>query len=476
MVQAITGDYGCSGIDISAEAKNIKAIPLKLTCTEKDREFAAKAVPECLVVSGVVFISRYELEKWQHKTQKIIFHFPLIFNVRYIGEAKAGSGDILPDTQYGQLQWCKSLGLPISQQVCVAKGFYGMRAFNQKIRDSRNSLDYDIYGAEMIPNTNALLVHLLNNYTIASLVLIVFPPQEAITELLNIDFQVNGYGVIVPIALLRPVQMGNTTISNYTLNKMGAEISHFDLKIGDTVIIRRIGYFGKFKHPQIKGVVYENRAKNEGQLKDIVFPTTCPECGSKVERDYINEVIYYYNNGSSARRVPYYCTNRLTCPAQRSFAIMNYASSSAMNIDGLSYYIIDELVRQQLVRTVADLYTLTEEKLANLTLTDITGQYTLDETNAKKLVANIAASKTRPLNNFIDALGIRGVDTYTATILASDFKTIDNLMAATTEQLCTISHISKNLATNITNFFAEEQNRAVIAHLKALGVNPTPVC
>ena len=167
-------------------------------------------------------------------------------------------------------------------------------------------------------------------------------------------------------------------------------------------------------------------------------------------------------------------------PAQRRLAIEHYATRPAMDIDGLGEAIVDELVSQKLVSTVADLYTLNEAQLATLTFEneDENGTVTmrvLGETIAKKLVANIAASKTRPLNRFIYALGIREVGTNTAKILASNFKTIDDLMAASADQLCTIPNIGKVVATTITDFLSEEHNRAVIARLKELGVAPTAI-
>lgn len=485
LVRAVTRGDGTTGEDVTANAKTIKAIPLKLTCSENGGEYAAKKVPDYLDVRGEVFMPRDGFEKWNEAAKqnkgrvfanprnaaagslrqqdpKITATRPLTFNAYYIGEAQVGAGDTLPDTQYGRLQWCKSLGLPVNPLVCVAQGLAGMQAFYQKIGSLRSSLNYDIDGTVMKLNSIALQEEL--GFTAKAprwAVAYKFPPQEEMTELLNVDFQVGRTGVITPVARVKPVYVGGATISNCTLHNAD-EIARLGLKIGDSVIIRRAGDV----IPQITGVVLEERAKKEGQLKDIVFPTTCPECGSKVERE--------------GDDVAYRCTGGLVCPAQRRLAIEHYATRPAMDIDGLGEAIVDELVSQKMVSTVADLYTLNEAQLATLTFENedengTVSMRVLGETIAKKLVANIAASKTRPLNRFIYALGIREVGTNTAKILASNFKTIDDLMAASADQLRTIPNIGKVVATTITDFLSEEHNRAVIARLKELGVAPTAI-
>lgn len=485
LVRAVTRGDGTTGEDVTANAKTIKAIPLKLTCSENGGEYAAKKVPDYLDVRGEVFMPRDGFEKWNEAAKqnkgrvfanprnaaagslrqqdpKITATRPLTFNAYYIGEAQVGAGDTLPDTQYGRLQWCKSLGLPVNPLVCVAQGLAGMQAFYQKIGSLRSSLNYDIDGTVMKLNSIALQEEL--GFTAKAprwAVAYKFPPQEEMTELLNVDFQVGRTGVITPVARVKPVYVGGATISNCTLHNAD-EIARLGLKIGDSVIIRRAGDV----IPQITGVVLEERAQKEGQLKDIVFPTTCPECGSKVERE--------------GDDVAYRCTGGLVCPAQRRLAIEHYATRPAMDIDGLGEAIVDELVSQKLVSTVADLYTLNEAQLATLTFENedengTVSMRVLGETIAKKLVANIAASKTRPLNRFIYALGIREVGTNTAKILASNFKTIDDLMAASADQLRTIPNIGKVVATTITDFLSEEHNRSVIARLKELGVAPTAI-
>ena len=501
LVRAVTRGDGTTGEDVTANAKTIKAIPLKLSLRAAQEGAAqegaahtgavhasAQAIPEYLDVRGEVFMPRDGFEQWNEEAKKhngrvfanprnaaagslrqqdpkVTATRPLTFNAYYIGAATPGAGDSLPDTQYGRLQWCKSLGLPINPLVCVKQGLAGMQEFYRDIGSQRNSLNYDIDGTVMKLNSIAQQEEL--GFTAKAprwAVAYKFPPQEEMTELLAVDFQVGRTGVITPVARLKPVYVGGATISNCTLHNAD-EIKRLGLKIGDTIIIRRAGDV----IPQITGVVLEERTKKEAQgatLTEIVFPTTCPECGSKVERE-----------GSD---VAYRCTGGLVCPAQRRLAIEHYAERNALDIDGLGAAIVDELVSQKLVSTVADLYTLTEAQLATLTFEheDDSGKLTLrtlGETIAKKLVANIAASKTRPFNRFIYALGIREVGTSTAKLLATHFKTIDDLMAATTEQLLAIPTIGPVAATTIVDFFAEAHNRAVIARLKELGVAPEPL-
>ena len=488
LVRAVTRGDGTTGENVTANAKTIKAIPLKLTlCPEGvEEQYRARAVPKYLDVRGEVFMPRDGFDKWNAAARlnkgrvfanprnaaagslrqldpKVTASRPLTFNAYYIGEAQSADDLPLPDTQYGRLQWCKSLGLPVNPLVRVAHGLSGLQEFYQDMGRQRNSLNYDIDGTVLKVNSIAVQAEL--GFTAKAprwAVAYKFPPQEEMTDLLAVDFQVGRTGVITPVARLKPVYVGGATVSNCTLHNAD-EIARLGLKIGDTIIIRRAGDV----IPQITGKVEEARAQKAAQgivLQDIVFPTTCPECGSKVERE--------------GEDVAYRCTGGLVCPAQRRLAIEHYAERNAMDIDGMGPAIVDELVSQQLVSTVADLYTLTEAQLATLTFENEdsagnTTMRTLGESSAKKLIANIAATKTRPLNRFIYALGIREVGTSTAKILATNFKTIDDLMAATAEQLCTIPTIGPVAATTITDFFAEQHNRDVITKLThELGVTP----
>lgn len=489
LVRAVTRGDGTTGEDVTANAKTIKAIPLKLALSAQTSEFAACAIPEYLDVRGEVFMPRDGFVKWneaalknkgrvfanprnaaagslRQQDPKVTAQRPLTFNAYYIGEAKPGDGDALPDTQYGRLQWCKSLGLPVNPLITVGSGLAGMQDFYHKIGKLRSTLNYDIDGTVMKVNSIALQEKL--GFTAKAprwAVAYKFPPQEEMTDLLAVDFQVGRTGVITPVARLKPVYVGGATISNCTLHN-AEEIKRLGLKIGDTIIIRRAGDV----IPQITGKVAEARAQKEAQgivLKDIVFPEVCPECGSKIERE--------------GDDVAYRCSGGLVCPAQRRLAIEHYAERNAMDIEGLGEAIVDELVSQELVTTVADLYTLTEMQLATLTFEneDVSGKTTmrtLGEAIAKKLVANIAATKHRPLNRFIYALGIREVGTSTAKILASNFKTIADLMAASKEQLLAIPTIGPVAANTITDFFSEEHNCAVINRLiHEIGLRPEPL-
>lgn len=489
LVRAATRGDGTTGEDITANAKTIKAIPLKLTLpqdngTKVDAEYAAQEIPEYLDVRGEVFMPRDGFKRWndnaiahgqkplvnprnaaagslRQQDPKITAERPLTFNAYYIGACRLADGRsddaVLPNTQYGRLQYVKSLGLPVNPLVQEVKGLEGLRQFYQFMGTTRPTLNYDIDGVVMKINSIALQEELgftakFPRWAVAYK----FPPEEEMTEVLAVDYQVGRTGQITPVARLTPVYVGGVTISNCTLHNAN-EIARLGLHIGDTVIIRRAGDV----IPQITKVVLEKRDPNK-TYPEVVFPTECPVCGSKLER--------------LEDEAAWHCTGGLFCAAQRKQAIEHYVSRQAMDIDGLGESIVEALVDQDLVHNVADLYTLNPEQLAIVQVKKGEGKEkkgsddkdktrNLGKTVAKKLCTNIEASRHRPLNRFIAALGIREVGVTTANTLAANFKTIQDLMAATYEQLTAIDGIGETSATFIIDFFKEEHNQQVIDRL-----------
>lgn len=481
LVRAATRGDGTTGEDITANIKTIKAIPLKLALhANEDNEYAAKEIPQYLDVRGEVFMPRDGFHKWNEEAKKkgqkpfanprnaaagslrqqdprITASRPLTFNAYYVGDCRGAHGEgmdeIMPSTQYGRLQFVKSLGLPVNPLVRVTNGLEGLRDFYEFMGQKRPSLNYDIDGVVLKLNNIALQEEL--GFTAKAprwAIAYKFPPEEEMTEVLNVDYQVGRTGVITPVARLKPVYVGGTTISNCTLHNE-EEIKRLGLKIGDTVIIRRAGDV----IPQITRVVVEKREdKDPATLKDVVFPTTCPVCGSALER---------VGDEVAAR-----CTGGLVCAAQQRQAIEHFAERTAMDIDGLGERIVEALVDQNLVKNIADLYTLTVEQLEKLIIDSNSKEERtrlLGKTTAQKLIDNIAKSRQRPLNRLIYALGIRDVGSTTANVLATNFKTLADLMQATKEQLTTINTIGEVAATHITDFFAEPHNQEIIARLFA---------
>ena len=497
LVRAATRGDGTTGEDVTANVKTIHSIPLKLSLLTKEQreslgiqdEFAAQKIPDYLDVRGEIFMPRDGFKKWNEEASKrgqktfvnprnaaagslrqqdpkITASRPLTFNAYYIGQcymddepeslkeggldSRSSNSTIMPHTQYGRLQYVKSLGLPVNPLIRVVRGLEGLREFYNDTGAQRPSLNYDIDGTVL--KVNSIEMQEEMGFTAKAprwAIAYKFPPEEEITKLLAVNFQVGRTGVVTPVARLDPVYVGGVTISNCTLHNE-SEIKRLGIKVGDMVIVRRAGDV----IPQIAGVVLEKR---EGAtLTDVVFPSVCPECGSALERE---------GDG-----VAYRCTGGLFCPSQQRQAIEHYVERAAMDIDGLGERLAEALIDQQFIHNIADLYTLTEDKLEKLLVESASKDEEsktrfLGKTVAKKLIANIDGSRKRPLNRFIYALGIREVGTTTAKILASNFRTIQDLMAADEKKLQSIPNIGSVAARYIVDFFKEEHNITVIDRL-----------
>lgn len=459
LVQAATRGDGKTGENVTANARTIKAIPLKLHGN----------YPKLLDVRGEVFMPRDGFEAWNKKARdlggkvfvnprnaaagslrqlnpKITAQRPLTFNAYYIGYAE---GAELPPTQYERLQYLKSLGIPVNPLVEVVKGEDGLRNYYKGMGEKRPSLNYDIDGVVLKVNSIAVQERLGFTAKVPRwAVAYKFPPEEMITRLLQVEFQVGRTGAVTPVARLNPVYVGGVTVSNATLHNED-EIRRLGVKIGDYVIVRRAGDV----IPQIAGVVLEKR---DGHELDIAFPQTCPECGSAIER----------LEGESVAR----CTGGLICPAQLREGIRHFVSRDAMDIEGFGDRIVEELVGSKKVSSVADLYALTESDLASLTL-DTGGlekkPRLLGVATARKLLKNIEKSKHVPLNRFVYALGIRDVGQSTALTLAHRYHSLSELMAATEGELMELNDIGKICAEHIVDFFKEPHNQDVISRLTA---------
>ena len=268
-----------------------------------------------------------------------------------------------------------------------------------------------------------------------------FPAEEAVTELLGIDVQVGRTGALTPVARLKPVFVGGVTVTNATLHNAD-EIARKDVRIGDTVIVRRAGDV----IPEVVSVILEKRLPN---APFFALPSACPVCGAKAVRI----------PGEAVSR----CTGGLFCPAQRKQAILHFASRRAMDIEGLGERLVDQIVDQAIVRTPADLYRLGLSALANLER--------MAQKSASNIVRAIERSKRTTLARFIFALGIRNVGEATAKDLAAHLGSMDRLMQSNNEQLQQIPDIGPIVAQSIVDFFAENHNREVIEQLRACGVH-----
>ncbi len=458
LVQAATRGDGRVGEDVTENVKTIKSIPLKLT---------GNNIPSYLDVRGEVIMPRDGFKRWNEMAletgakifanprnaaagslrqldSKITAKRPLAFYAYYVGECE---GYELPLDQYHRLLELKKFGIPVNPNIKCVNGIEGLRDFYNDILSRRDSLNYDIDGVVLKINSLSIQEELgftakVPRWAIAYK----FPPEEMMTKLLDVEFQVGRTGAITPVAKLEPVYVGGATVSSATLHNAD-EIERLGIKIGDTVIVRRAGDV----IPQVSGVVADKR---KGSEKTIVFPKYCPECGCLIEKV----------EGESVAR----CTGGLFCSAQLRESILHFVSRDAMDIEGFGDRIVEELVSSKTIKSVADLYTLSEDSLANTILEpekDGKKQRIVGHVVAKKLIKSIEKSKKVPFNRFIYALGIREVGVSTARTLASNFENINDLIKASYEKLLTLPDIGPVVAKHLVDFFREKHNLTVISLL-----------
>jgi DNA ligase (NAD+) len=268
-----------------------------------------------------------------------------------------------------------------------------------------------------------------------------FPAQEELTRVLGIDVQVGRTGAITPVARLEPVFVGGVTVTNATLHNED-EVRRKDVRIGDTVIVRRAGDV----IPEVVSVITGRRPR---KAQEFVMPERCPVCGSDIERV----------EGEAVAR----CTGGLYCEAQRKQTIRHFASRRAMDIEGLGDKLVEQLVDLKLVDDVAGLYALDAERLAGLER--------MGEKSAANLIAALEKSKHTTLDRFLYALGIREVGEATARTLAQAFGDLDALMGASAQELESIRDIGPVVAQHIVHFFEQAHNRDVIRRLLKAGIS-----
>ncbi|STO54764.1 NAD-dependent DNA ligase LigA [Canicola haemoglobinophilus] len=453
LVQAATRGDSSTGEDITANIRTIRNIPLQLLTDNP---------PARLEVRGEVFMSQAGFEKLNESAlakgektfanprnaaagslrqldPKITSQRPLMLNAYGIGIAE---GVELPDTHFARLQWLKSIGIPVNNEIQLCEGVENVLNFYRTIGQKRSYLGYDIDGTVLKINDIALQQELgfiskAPRWAIAYK----FPAQEELTILNDVEFQVGRTGAITPVAKLEPVFVAGVTVSNATLHN-GDEIARLDIAIGDTVIVRRAGDV----IPQIIGVLHERRPAN---AKAILFPTNCPVCDSVISRI----------DGEAVAR----CTGGLICEAQRKEALKHFVSRKAMDIDGVGAKLIEQLVEKELVHTPADLF-----KLELITLIRLER---MGAKSAENALASLAKAKKTTLARFIFALGIREVGEATALNLANHFKTLDAFQGATFEQLQEVQDVGEVVAKRIRSFWSEPHNVAVVDDLIAQGVH-----
>lgn len=453
LTRALTRGDGERGEDITQNVRTIPSVPLKLR---------GKPLPERLEVRGEIYMPRQGFLAINQRAQEagektfvnprnaaagslrqldstITASRPLELCAYSVG---IHEGAPLPPKHTDILYRLQDWGFKINPLMAVASTVAECIAYHQQLGDRRDQLSYDIDGVVFKVNDIELqetlgFVARAPRWATA----FKFPAQEEITQLLAVDFQVGRTGTLTPVARVQPVFVGGVTVSNITLHNRD-EIDRLNIRIGDTIIVRRAGDV----IPQVVSVIVEKRPADS---QEIVFPSQCPVCNSAAVQV----------PGEAAIR----CEGGLICPAQRKEAIRHFASRKAMDIDGLGEKIIDQLVERDLIRNVADLFSLSQQ--------DIAGLDRMGEKSALNLINALESAKSTSLPRFIYSLGIREVGEATARNLADHFGSLEKLMGAQSEELESITDIGPVVAHFILDFFAEEGNCNVVASLQAAGVN-----
>ena len=363
------------------------------------------------------------------------------FDVYFYGIGES-EGWKLPARHSEALQQLREWGLKVSPLIKVVQGAKGCLEYYRDVGARREKLAYEIDGVvykvnRYVQQRELGFVARAPRWAIAHK----FPAHEENTVVRDVEFQVGRTGALTPVARLEPVFVGGVTVSNATLHNMD-EVRRKDVRIGDTVVIRRAGDV----IPEVVKVIVEQRPKD---AREVELPAKCPICGSDVERE----------EGEAVAR----CTGGLFCPAQRKESLRHFAGRRAMDIDGLGSRIIDQLVDAGLVKTPADLYALTQEQLTELER--------MGEKSAANLVQALERSKSTTLARFLYALGIRDVGEATAAALAGHFGALESLQDATEEGIQDVPDVGPVVAAHVFNFFQQEHNREVIASLRQRGVH-----
>lgn len=453
LVLAATRGDGTSGEDVTSNIRTIRSIPLRLK---------GSGFPKVLEIRGEVFMYRSDFERMnQHAVNngekefanprnaaagslrqldpRVTAKRPLSFFAYGLGALEPSQWQ--PRTHSELLDCYEALGLPVCHERAVAHSLDGLIHFYESIGKKRQQLPYEIDGVVYKVNSfaeqNRLgYVSRAPRFAVAHK----YPAQEEITTVLGIDVQVGRTGAITPVARLAPVLVGGVTVTNATLHNED-EVRRKDVRIGDTVVVRRAGDV----IPEVVSVVIDRRPPN---TNPFVMPNRCPVCDSHIER---------LSDEAVAR-----CSGGLFCAAQRKQALLHFAQRRAMDIEGLGDKIVDQLVDLNLVRTPADLYRLGFTALVNLER--------MGEKSADNLLQSIAQSKKTTLARFIFGLGIRHVGESTAKDLAKHFGDIHLLMDAKMDDLLRVNDVGPVVADSILSFMSEPHNREVIEQLLISGI------
>ena len=456
LVQAGTRGDGSTGEDVTSNVRTIKTVPLHLQ---------GEGWPRVVEVRGEVVIPKKDFERLNAEQLKrgdkifanprnaaagslrqldprITASRPLSFLPWGLGETSEAVARRYSEVVKKLQGW----GFRVTEFFRTAKGAEECLKYYAEILARRDELPFEIDGVvykvdDLAARDNLGFTARAPRWAVAHK----FPAHEENTVVEDILASVGRTGVITPVAVLRPVQVSGVTVTHATLHNQD-EVDRKDVRIGDTVIVRRAGDV----IPEVVGVIKDKRPRG---AKLWHMPKKCPVCGSEVIRE--------------PEEAAHRCMGGLVCSAQRMGALLHFASRHAMDIEGLGDKLVQQLVEKDMVRTVADLYRLTKDELADLER--------MAEKSAQNLVDQIEKSKGTTLGRFLLALGIPQVGEATAQLLGEQFGSLEGIMDADRDTLQQIHGIGPTMAEDIYSFFHEKHNRGVIRDLLKAGVHwPKP--
>ncbi len=452
LVRGLTRGDGVTGEDITYNLRTIRSIPLRLEMENP---------PEVLEVRGEAFLPLEEFKRINQKKEKLgenLFANPRNatagtlrqLDPQIVSERKlsffAYNAHILPedkfiDTQYNMLDFLKHIGFLVNPNYQVFSSLSTLKEYLDEWETKRHDLPYMTDGMVIKINSFSLQQKLgftqkFPRWAIA----LKYPAEEVPTIVEKIIVNVGRTGAVTPMAIMKPVQLGGTTVQRATLHN-GDRVRELDIRVGDTVTIRKAGEI----IPEVVEVLTDLRPEN---TQPFQMPTHCPECNSLLFKTETEAVLRCVNN---------------SCPAILRGSLIHWASRDAMDIRGLGEKVVISLMEYRLVKSIADLYRLTPFQISDLER--------MGEKSAQKLIDAINNSKNQPFPRVLYGLGIRYVGQVNAKILAENFHNIDNLINATQEELETINGIGEEIAKSVFLWFKTPENLQLIDELKTLNIN-----
>lgn len=451
LVRGVTRGDGTRGDVVTANIRTIRSVPLRLA-----EKFSHLPYVE---VRGEVFMSRDKFQEINQAQEEEGFE-PFAnprnsaagsLRLKDPKDAAARQLDtyiyqLLPEgPPLGKDHWhalhlLKEMGFKSNPNNALCNSLDEVKEFCKKWEERRDSLNYEIDGVVVKVNDFGLRRELGSTSKFPRWALAVkFQPKQATTVIRDIRVQVGRTGALTPVAVMDPVLLAGSTITHSTLHNE-EEVRRKDIRIGDTVLIEK----GGDVIPKVVKVIETKRPPNTRPFK---MPTKCPECGTRVIRP----------EGEAVSRCP-----NMSCPAKLRESILHFASRRAMNIEGLGFKLVDQLLRKEMLKDYASIYELKEDELIELER--------FGKKSAENLLKEIEASRRQPFSSQIFALGIRFVGENVAKLLADHFSSIEEIAGASLEELQNIPGIGNRIASSIVEFFSIPQNRDLVNRLKQLGL------